>query len=154
MPLIAMQYVKRRLTTKDFALVLLVQNLGRSGYHYNSHMQWSLEKMRATVGVPKPFVCLYPGVNQKATRLDDVFDIVVPYDVISVCLLQPKRLVSISISFDSVSVVSGLESHKTWPAFLIKLFLNQDNCSVWFQRLWVAQLRKWAINVSNEPTPS
>src|SRR5208282_5505292 len=81
MPRAAMQYVKRRPTTKDFTLVLLVQNLGRSSYQYNSHMQWSHEKMRATVGVPKPLVCLYPGVNRKATRLDDVFDIVVPYDV-------------------------------------------------------------------------
>src|SRR5208282_124702 len=44
---------------------------------------------------------------------------------LSVCLVPPKRLVSISISLDSVSVVSGLESHKTWPAFLIKLFLTK-----------------------------
>src|SRR5208282_3151175 len=66
---------------------------------------------------------------------------------LSVRLVPPKRLVSISTNFGSVSVDSGFESHKTWPAFLIRLFLSQDNCSVWFQRLWVAQLQ-------NEPQMS
>src|SRR5208282_4579866 len=61
---------------------------------------------------------------------------------LSVCLVPPKRLVSISISVDSVSVVYVLESHKTRPVFLIRLFFNQYNCSLWFQRLWVAQSQK------------